>query len=150
CCYAIRNVLRRNAGMLIGRRSSNVSLARTLTRTTGILPVEFGDKLEACLPSQAGRLAPNPPREAGFQLGQSHRPEQTVINNPIRRQTVGAFICPNGILSSRTDYAVDRPAVISGAGESLLDANYDGIVVSIGVSVIGVRVTGPVIVVVIT
>jgi hypothetical protein len=58
-------------------------------------------------------------------LGQSHRPEQTVIDDPISWQTVIALVCQNGIASSRTDYAIDRATVISGAGEPLLDPNYD-------------------------
>jgi hypothetical protein len=38
---------------------------------------------------------------------------------------VVALVGLNGISSSRTDYAVDRAAVISGAGEPFLDANHD-------------------------
>ena len=61
-----------------------------------------------------------------------------------------ALVCQNGISSSRTDYTIDRTAVISSAGEPSLNANHYCIVIPIGILVVGVRVTGAVVVVVIT
>jgi hypothetical protein len=61
----------------------------------------------------------------GLRLSKPHRPEKAVANNSVSRQTVVAFVCQNGISSSRTDYAIDRAAVISSARESLLNANHD-------------------------
>jgi hypothetical protein len=98
--------------------------------------------------------ARRPPRLLGCQLNfnlrlsKPHRPEQTIIDHPVSRQTVVTLVCPNGILSPRTDYAIDRAAVISGAGEPSLNANHDRIVVvPRGVSVVVVRITGVVVVI---
>ncbi len=60
-----------------------------------------------------------------FGLGQPHRPEQTVIDDSISWETVIALVCQNSIMSSGTDYAIDRATVISSSREPLLNAKHD-------------------------
>ena len=105
--------------------------AQTLPRPKGMLPIDspatswnlVGRDSEQGLANDCPNFQSR--NENSVALNKPHRPQQTVIDNSISRQTVVTLVCPNGVLSSRADYAIDRAAVISSAGEPFLDANHD-------------------------
>ena len=73
-------------------------------------------KPAACFHKAAGGLI------VSFFLGDAHCRQETAINYSISWQTMSSLIDPNRIPSSRTHYAIDRAAIISGTGEPFLHA----------------------------
>jgi hypothetical protein len=71
-------------------------------------------------------------------LSHAHCRQETAINHSISWKTVSAFVDPDRITSAWTDYAIDRAAIIAGAGEPFLHPRNNRSAIDAPVGVVGI------------